>query len=164
MELLKLISTNELIAQLVSFLMLFFLLRKFAWDKILNFIDQRRETIANELARIEEEKQNALKAQAEYEARIKNIEVEAKKIFQAAAEEGARITEELRQKARDEAHGIVENARKAMQFDLNKIRGALKEELVDITIRAAELLIEEKLTEQQDRRIVENFLQEIEKM
>ncbi len=49
MELLKLLSTNEIVAQVLSFLILLFLLRKFAWKKILKILDERKEKIALEL-------------------------------------------------------------------------------------------------------------------
>jgi F-type H+-transporting ATPase subunit b len=161
MELLKLLSANELVAQIVSFLILLFLLRKFAWDKILKVLDERKARIANELKVIEEEKQNAAKIKAEYEAKMRLVDAQVRKLITAAEESGRKITEEIRQKAREEAHNIVENARVEIQFEIDKAKGKLKDELVDIVIKATEEMIEEKLTEEQDRRIVDNFLQKI---
>jgi len=162
MELLKLLSVNELVAHTVSFLALLLLMRVFVWGRVFKMLDKRKEKIASDLSRIEKDIENAAGLKAEYEARLRLVDVETQKLLQAAAQEGRKMTEEIRQKAREEAHAIVENARKAVQFELEKARMQLKEELVDITIKAAENLIEEKLTKEQDRRIVEDFLQKIE--
>jgi F-type H+-transporting ATPase subunit b len=162
MELFKLLSANELVAQAASFLILLLLMRIFVWRRVFKMLDKRKEKIASDLSKIEKDKENAAGIKAEYEARLRLVDVEAQKLIQAAVQEGKKVTEEIRQQAREEGHEIVENARKAVQFELEKARKELKEELVDITIKAAENLIEEKLTVEQDRRIVEDFLQRIE--
>ncbi len=164
MELLKLLSANELVAQAVSFIILLLLMRIFVWRRVFKMLDKRKEKIASDLSKIDKDKENATSLKAEYDARLRLVDVEAQKLIQAAAQEGRRITEEIRQKAREEGHEIVENARKAVQFELEKARKELKEELVDITIKAAENLIGEKLTVEQDKKIVEDFLQKIEGM
>lgn len=162
MELLKLLSVNELVTHIVSFLILFFLLKKFAWGKILAALDQRRERIALELKTIEENKKDAARIKEEYELKMKTVEAQARKQIQAAIEEGKKITEDIRQSAREEARKIVENAGVVVQDEIHKSMGKLKEELVEISIQAAENLIGEKLTEAADRKIVEKFIQEIE--
>lgn len=164
MELLKLLSANELVAHAVSFLILLLLMRIFVWRKVLQMLDKRREKIASDLKKIEQDKENAARIKTEYDAQLRLVDIEAQKLIQAAVQEGKKVTEEIRQKAREEAHEIVENARKAVEFELEKARQEFKDEVVDITIRAAENLIGEKLTEEQDKRIVEDFLEKIEGM
>ncbi|HTZ11959.1 MAG TPA: F0F1 ATP synthase subunit B [Candidatus Margulisiibacteriota bacterium] len=162
MELLKLLSANELVAHALSFLLLLLLMRIFVWKRVFQMLDKRKEKIASGLSRIEKDKEEAAGIKAEYEARLRLVDIEAQKLIEAASQEGKRITEEVRQKAREEAHEIVENARKAVKFELEKARKELRDELVDITIKAAENLIEEKLTVEHDRKLVEDFLQKIE--
>jgi F-type H+-transporting ATPase subunit b len=163
MELLKLLSANELVAHAVSFLILLLLMRIFAWDKILGVLDKRKEKIAADLRTIEKDKESAARIMAEYESRLKLIDIEARKLIQAAVQEGRKITEEVRHTAREEARNIVDNARKSIQIELSQAREGLKGEIVDIAISAAGHLIGEKLTTEQDKRIVEDFLQKLEK-
>jgi len=162
MELLKLLSVNELVTHIVSFLILFFLLKKFAWGKVLAALDQRRDRIALELKTIEENKKDAARLREKYEMKMKDVDAQARKQIQAAVEEGKKITEDIRQSAREDARRIVENAGLVVQDEIHKSMGKLKEELVEITIQATESLIGEKLTEAADRKIVEKFIQEIE--
>jgi F0F1-type ATP synthase membrane subunit b/b' len=56
MELLKLLSGSEIVAQIISFLVLLFILRIFLWDKVLKVLDNRRERIASEFKQIEDTK------------------------------------------------------------------------------------------------------------
>ena len=54
MDLLKLLTAKEIVAQIISFLLLMALLRVFAWKKLLNLLDERRARIASEFKKIED--------------------------------------------------------------------------------------------------------------
>ena len=56
MELLKLLSTSEIIAQVVNFLLLLILMRVFFWKKVLKLLDERRDRISSQLEHIENTK------------------------------------------------------------------------------------------------------------
>ena len=56
MELLKMLSGNEIVAQILCFFLLLFLLKHFAWKKILDLLDQRKEKISSQLGEIENTK------------------------------------------------------------------------------------------------------------
>jgi F-type H+-transporting ATPase subunit b len=79
MELLKLLSAPELIAQIISFLILFFILRAFAWKKFLNILDQRKERIAAEFNKIESAKAQLEKLKQEYEGKLASKRKRVKK-------------------------------------------------------------------------------------
>jgi F-type H+-transporting ATPase subunit b len=163
MELLKLLSTNEIVAQLVSFLLVFWLLRAMLWKRLLGIIDDRRERIAVELKTIAATKAETEKIKAVYEAKVRDIDLEAAERMKLAAEEADRQSEETRRKAQAQAQEIVENAKATTRYELVKAREQLKDEIVDLTIQAAENIIGEKLTVDQDRKIVEDFLKNIDK-
>ena len=87
MELLKLLSTNEIVAQVLGFLLLLILLRLFVWKTILDLLDQRKERIASEFRKIDESKAEIEKLKAEYDAKLAVIEDSAnRKIQEALAE------------------------------------------------------------------------------
>ena len=71
MEILKLLSANEIVAQILSFLLLLAILRIFAWKRLLKLLDDRRESIALEFRKIEDAQSAATRlanARAELEA------------------------------------------------------------------------------------------------
>jgi len=164
MELLKLISANEIIAQIISFLILVFLLRLFAWKRILGLLDRRKEKIASDFNKIEETKLEIAGLKADYEKKLNTIDEAASKKIQEAMIEGRKITEEIRKKAHLEAQDIIENARDNIKHELAKAKEELKSNVIDLTIRAAESVIQEKLTEGDDRKLVEDFLNRIDEI
>lgn len=164
MELLKLLSTSEIFAQIVSFLVLFFLLRAFAWKKILGLLDARRERIASELQGIEEGKNEITRLKAEYGHKLSSIEDEVNRKLQEAVVEARKATEEIKKKAHQDAQAMLENAKENIKLEMAKAESSLKERVVDLTIKATENLIQQKLTEKQDLRMVEEFLEDIDKV
>jgi len=158
MELLKLLSANEIVAQILSFLIVLWLLKAFMWKRVLKLLDDRRQSIVSEFDRIEAAKIEVAKLKTDYEAKMAKIAEEARKKIQEAKEEGNKITEEIRKKAYLEAQDIIKNAKASMKYELDKAKVAIKEDLVNITIKAAEHLIEERLDEKHDKKLVEDFL------
>lgn len=163
MELLSMLSTNELVAQIVSFLILFFVLRAFFWKRILKLLDERKERIASEFKSIEEEKAAAQGIMADYEAKLKTIDDTAKVEIQEAMLEGQKIIEQAKTDARGESEKIILEARAQAHQELLKTKQELKNEVVDLVLDATEHLLEEKMSDKEDRRIVKSFLDNLDK-
>ena len=164
MGLLKLLSTSEIFAQVAGFLILLFLLRAFAWKKVLFILDKRKELIKNEFKNIEDSKAELQMLKEEYSAKLLEIEDMANKKLREAVESGRSITEEVRKKAHEEAQKIIENAKVNIKYELLKAKESIKDEIVDIVIKGASQIIEAKLNQDQDRKLVEDFLRKIEKV
>lgn len=164
MELLKMLSTNEIFAQVLSFFLLLFLLKYFAWKKILKLLDQRKERISFQLKEIEDTKIQIAKIKADYESKIALIQEQAQLKIQEAIEDGRKIEVQMRKKAHEEAQDIISAARNQVKYEVSKVEEKLKDEIVEIALGAARNLIQERLTEEGDRLIVENFIKELEKV
>ncbi|MGA2775231.1 MAG: F0F1 ATP synthase subunit B [Candidatus Omnitrophota bacterium] len=161
MGLLELLNTNEVLAQALSFLILLFLLRAFAWKKILKLLDERKDKIAAEFKRIEEEKRQLSDIRTDYETKLSAIEEIAAKKIEDALAEGRKITDEIRKDAQLQAQLIINDARENIKYELSRAKEELKEKIVDLTIRATENVIEERLSGEQDKKLVEQFLDKI---
>ena len=163
MELLKLLNTNEIIAQVINFLILLFLLRLFFWKRILKLLDQRKAKIHSELKRIEETKAELESLKSEYETQLDFIDDKAREKIREAVEEGKTIVGEMTKVAHREAQKIVESAKQDIKYEIAKAKEEMRDEIVDLTIKSAENLIGEKLTEADDKRLVEDFLKQVDK-
>jgi len=164
MELLKLLSANEIIAQVIGFLILLGLLRIFAWKRILGILDKRREHIAAELKGIEDAKSAIEKTRLEYEAKLASIEETAKEKLHQTLIESKAILEDGRKSAHLQAQEIIESAKKSVKYELTRAKDELKNEIIDLTLKATENLIKEKLTEAGDRKLVKDFLEGLDKI
>ena len=164
MELLKLLSTNEIVAQVISFLLLLFLLRIFAWKKLLKLLDDRKNRIASEFKNIDDTKQEIAQLKADYEAKLFTIEEIARVKIEEAVASGRTITDEVRKKAHEEAQEIINNAKRDIKYELAKAKEELKDKIIDLTINATEMVIQEKLTGEDDKRLVKDFLDKVDEL
>ena len=164
MELLKLLSTNELIAQIIGFLILLVLLRAFAWKKILGALDKRKEQIASGFQEIEEAKADIERMRLDYDAKLSSIEQAAKHKIHEAVNESKVILEDARKNAHIQAQEIIDNAKSSIKYELAKAKDDLKNEIIELTIKASENVIKEKLTEKGDRVLVQEFLDGVDKL
>lgn len=164
MELLKMLSGSEILAQVLSFFLLLFLLRIFAWKKILGLLDQRKEKISSQLGEIENTKIEIANLKSDYESKISNIASQAQEKINQAVEQAKIVTAQMRKKAHEEAQDIIIDARAQVKYEVSKVQEQLKERIVDIALGAAKSVIQERLTEEGDRKIVENFIKEVENM
>ncbi|HRZ66542.1 MAG TPA: F0F1 ATP synthase subunit B [Candidatus Omnitrophota bacterium] len=164
MELLRSLSANEIVAQVVSFLLLLMLLRIFAWKKLLKMLDDRRERIASEFRRIDEAQSAVEKLKADYDKRLAGIEAEARAKIQEAVAEGKKVSQEIREGARQEARAILDKAQENIEIEVSKAKQELKEKVVELTLGTTEKLLKEKITDEKDRRLASDFLDELEKV
>ena len=154
------LNLTELSVQIFNFLLLFFLLRKFLWKKFLGILDERREKIAKEFKTIEDSKSEIVRLKNDYTQKLDQIEETARARIQSAVSDGQRIAAELQQQARVEAQKILASAKEDIQFELKKTKEELKLNVIDLTLRATERLIQEKLNPETDKKLVENLLKE----
>jgi len=164
MELLKLLSANEIVAQVISFLLLLALLRIFAWKKFLSFLDDRRERIASEFKEIKETQAAVEKMKSDYNKRLAEIEAESRAKIQEAIAEGKKDSQEIRENARQEARTILDKAQQNIENEVAKAKQELKQRVVELTLGTTEKLIKEKLTEEKDKKLASDFLDELEKV
>lgn len=130
----------------------------------MRLLDSRKERIASEFKRIEETKADIEKTRLEYEARLAKIEEKANQIIQDAIAQGREITDEVRKKANLEAQDIIDNARQNVKYELTKAKEELRDSIINLTIKATESVIQEKFTEGDDKKLISNFLDNIDKV
>ncbi|MFA5147726.1 MAG: F0F1 ATP synthase subunit B [Candidatus Omnitrophota bacterium] len=164
MELLKSLSANEIVAQVVSFLLLLTLLRIFAWKKLLKLLDDRRERIASEFRKIEDAQSAVEKLRADYDKRLAGIEAESRAKIQEAVTEGKKVSQEIRENARQEARVILDKAQENIGIEITKAKQELKQKVVELTLGTAEKMLKEKITDDKDRKLAEDFLNDLEKV
>jgi F-type H+-transporting ATPase subunit b len=145
------------------FLVLLFVLSKFAYPAILKTTEEREQTIARQLA--EAEKANA-EAQALLEENRKLL-AQAKAEAQAIVAEAKATAEKERtaavEKTRHEQEELMARARREIQAERDKALVELRREAVDLALAAASRLINQRLDSGSDRALVESYLASLER-
>jgi F-type H+-transporting ATPase subunit b len=153
----------QLITHAVGFLIFFFVMKKFAWGPLLALLEERRNKIAGEFQKIEDDKVNVAKLTTQYEGKLKDIDAERRAKLVEAVDEGKKISEEIKASAREDAKQIGSKAKEELDRDVAKAKVQLKNDMITMTIAAAEKLIDEKLDDDRHRRLIGDFIDNLEK-
>jgi F-type H+-transporting ATPase subunit b len=153
-----------IVTQIIGFILALWILKAFAWKPLLKMLDDRRNKIAGDIGEAEKIKADAARLLDDYHAKLREIDNEARVRIQEAVADGARIGAEIKDQARQESRLILERSREELSRDIAKARVELRDEVVGMAIRAAEKLISVRLDEAEQKRLLENFLKEVDKV
>ncbi len=158
------LSVQEILTQAVAFILLVWVLKKMAWKPLLKLLDERREKIRTGFEEIGRTKKELEQLKTDYERARAHIEDEARQKLQQAIDEGKHVARELQEGSRREARAVLEKAKEDISLEVAKAKVTLRNEIADLTLRATERLIQEKLDETKDKEIVLDFIEDLEKL
>jgi F-type H+-transporting ATPase subunit b len=144
-----------LLAQTVSFSIVFFVLWKFAYGPIFNMLQARREKIAGALANAEKIKGDVARTEAERQKILADAGDKANKLIDEARQAAARVREQETQKAISAAEQIVVKAREAAAQDHARMLAELKREVGRLVMQTTATITGKILTPEDQRRLAE---------
>ena len=157
------LDVQQILSQAVSFLLLLWLLRRFAWRPLLTLLDQRRARIEEDLRQAAQHKAELTRLQAEYSQRLATIDEEARTKIQQAILEGKRIAMEIQEHARAQGRDILTKSQETIALELAKARVTLRDQMAAMTIEAVEKILRQKLDEKANRHLVDSVLDDLER-
>lgn len=157
------VEWQQVLSQVFSFLLLLFVLRKFAWRPILTLLDERQARIKQDLDEAAKQKEEMVRLKEDYSTRIAKIEEEARAKIQQSVHDGKRIAMEIQEEARTQAHEVVAKSKETIELEIAKAKVTLRDEVVGMAIRSVERILGQKLDDKTDKRLVDAALDELEK-
>lgn len=154
------INVSTLIAQLVSFLVLFGLLYFFAYKPILRMFDERSQRIKDSVEQAERVKEEAAAAEEENRKKLEAAAKEGQEAIARAMRAGDEARQRAQEEAKVEASGLVEKARQEIQRERDEVVSEIRQEFADLTVAAAEKVIEKSLDKEAHRELIEKVLEE----
>lgn len=158
------IEIPQLITHIIGFVIFVWILKRYAWKPILGLLDERRDRIKSSFDEIDSKNAAADKLNQEYQAKLRDIDNEARKRLTAAVQEGEKIAAQIKDTAREEAKEIMARTKSELEQDFAKARVQLKEDVVNLTISATEKIIRERLDGQKHRDLIGRFIEDVEKV
>jgi len=146
---------------IVTFLVLLGLLAKFAWRPLLEALDSRQNAIRKSLDDAQQARQELERLNQESAAILNRARVEADQIIVSSRADAERLREDMRQKARAEADGIVKNAERQIQLETARALQQIRTEAVDLSVLIASKLIQRNLTKEDNDRLIEDALKQV---
>ena len=154
------VSLSMLLAQIVNFVILFGLLYLVAYKPLIRMLDERSRKIKESMEQTEYIKEQAAQAEAEAKKRIEAASREGQEAIARAVRTGEEIRQQAQQGARQDAESLVAKARVEIQRERDDAIDDLRREFADLTILAAEKVIERSLDKEAHRQLIDKTLEE----
>ncbi len=122
---------------LLAFLVVFFILKKYAWPSILGGLRKREQTIADSLATAEKIKSEMAQMKSENEAILAKAREERAQMLKEAREAKDKIIKEAKEQAKAEANKIISSAQEAIDAQkmaaLTEVKNQVGKLVIDVT-------------------------------
>jgi len=151
----------HLIAQIISFCIVCFILYRFAYKPILQMLDERRRQIAQSLADAEKIKAELAAAEAHRKELMIQANVEATRFIEEARAGAARLQEKESQKAIAAAEQILAKAREAAAQDYASMLAELKREVGRLVVQTTAMVTGKVLTPEDQKRLAEETARQL---
>jgi F-type H+-transporting ATPase subunit b len=154
-------SLGLMIWTLLAFGVTFMILRKLAFPRIQEALDKRQRAIEESIDAAERTRKEADELLAEYRERLKEARSQAEEIV-TRARKAAEVTErESSEAAHTKREELMEQARRDIEAETRRAIGEIRKEVADLTIMATEKVTRKTLTADDQRRLVEEALSEL---
>lgn len=144
-----------LFMHVVGFAVVMWALHKWAYQPILQMLDERKARIAKSMSDAEKMRAELANAQAKAQELLREAGVQATKMIEEARAAAAKISEAEAQKAVKAAEQIISKAREASESDRNRMMVELKREIGHLAVKAAMQVTGKMLTADDQQRLAE---------
>ncbi len=152
------INLPVLIAQLVNFTILLVVLRLVAWGPLTKMLDERRERIRESLSAADQAKAQVAESERQVQEQVEAGRRDAQNLIAQSQEIAARIQADARTQAQADADAMLARARNEIQLERDTAIADLRKEFADLTISAAEKVINSSLDRNAHKRLIDEAL------
>ena len=154
------VNLPVLIAQIVNFFLLLFVLRLVAYKPLMEMLDKRSQRIKEGLEAADQSKEQVAQAEQQVTDQLAEARQQGQALIAQAQEAASRIEEESHTRASREAEALLERSRSAIQLERDQAIAELRQEFAGITVSAAEKVINQSLDRQAHQRLIDEVLAE----
>ena len=144
-----------------SFLLLIFLVKKYAWGNITSILDQRAEKISSDIDGAEEARKKAEELASKREAELAGSRTEAKTIIENAKETAEKSKSDILAEAKLEAGRLKEKANQEIAQNKAEALQSVKGEVADLTISLAGKIISKNLDSHAHKELIDQYIDQL---
>jgi F-type H+-transporting ATPase subunit b len=146
----------------LSFGIVFFLLRKFAWGPILGMIKEREDSIEKALKAAENAKEDLKLFQSQNEKLMQEARAERDAMLKEARDMREKMLTEAKEKAGSEAERILASARQEITNEKNAAINQIKDQVATLSVEIAEKILRSELSsDEKQKSLMQNLLAEV---
>ena len=148
--------------QTIIFILLIFLLKKYAWKPILDAVNEREEGIKNALLSAEKAKEEMASLQSDNEETLKKARAERDSLLKEAREIKQQLIDDAKNEAQSEAKKIISQAQETIQNEKKAAISDLKNQVASLSIDIAEKVLKEKLSDDKTQmKLVKDLVKDV---
>jgi len=154
------ISLPTLVAQVINFIVLFGLLYLVAYKPLMRMLDERSRKIKESAEQADKVKEQAARTEAEIKKQLEAAGKEGQAAIARAAQAGEEVKQKALQDAKQQAEVLLSRARADIQQERDAAVNELRKEFADLTVMAAEKVIDRSLDKKAHRQLIDKVLEE----
>ena len=151
----------HLVAQMISFGIVCFLLHRFAYKRVLSMLNDRRKEIAQGLASTEKIKAELAKSEVQRQEVLQQANAHAKRLIEDARAAAARVRAEETRKAIAAAELIIAKSHEAAKQDYGRMLAQLKHDVGHLVVQTTAVVTGKVLTLEDQQRLAEETVRHI---
>lgn len=150
-----------LVAQVLSFLLLVYILRRFAWNPLMTMMEERQNQIEANIAQAEKERHQAEQIKREYQEEMRKARHEAQDVIAKATKLSEVRAAEILSGAHEEAEKIKKSALVDIERERDRAIAQVQAQVADLSVAVAEKIIRKNLDVKGQEDLIEQFIQEV---
>lgn len=154
------LDISQVIIQIIAFLIMLWVLKKFGWKPLLDVLHERQQKIQSEFDSIAEKKEDVKKIAEDYQHKLREIDAEARHKMQEAVVQGREIAEKIQEEAKINAKELLDKVKIQVDKEMAKAKNQLKDELVKMTTLLTEKILQEKMDLSKQQKLITDFVEE----
>jgi len=155
------IEWKLLLAQIVNFVILFLILKKFLYKPLINLMNRRRDKIMEGLEKARKGEEEFKKIAEIKERELAKIQKEAEVMIQRAREIGDKKQEEILKQAEEKTKKIIEDAKGRIDIEKEKMLKEVHQDIANLVINATEKILKEKVDEKKEKDLFDKVFKEL---
>lgn len=155
------LNTFSFLGQVVNFLILLFILKKFIYNPILNKLDERAKTIKKGIKAAEANVKKQEEMELEFDKKMTKASKEADKVIAQAKEDAVSVKEEIIASAKKDAQKMMEKKEIEIKELLSKQEKILEKKVVDVAAKMTKKVLQNALDLKVQEQIIESQLNQL---
>lgn len=155
------LQLNLMFWTLIIFVLLYFILSKFAFGPITAAVESREKALEEAIAAAKRDREAAAELLAEHQSKIDAARGEAQTLIAEGRATAEKMRADLLEQTRREQQDMLERARREIETEKSRAIAQLRREAVDLALAGAGKVIEQNLESAKNRQLVESYLASI---
>jgi len=144
----------------LTFIILVLLLKKMAWQPLLNALDEREQRMQEHLQKAEEARREAERKLADYQAMLDNARQEAQEVISKGRKSAETTRDEIVSKAQADAEQIVDRAKREIHLEREKAVGEIKKTAGELSLAIATKIIKKSLNHKDHQDLIHDAVRD----